>query len=135
MTVVVDASVAVRWLLDVSGSAQAYSLLREEDRIVAPDLVVAEIANGLWKAVRFASLAPATAAEAMALAPTGFHELVPAPALADRALAIALELSHPAYDCFYLALAETRAIQLVTADERLLRRCASTRFAKLVRAL
>jgi predicted nucleic acid-binding protein len=34
-----------------------------------------------------------------------FEELVPVSVLRDRALAIAVELRHPAYDCFYLALA------------------------------
>lgn len=135
MTVVVDASVAVRWLLDVPGSERAYRLIRKEDRVVAPDLVMTEIANALWKAVRFAGLAPATAAEAIAQAGIGFHELIPSLALANRALAIALDLRHPVYDCFYLALAETRESHLVTADDRLLRRCAGTPFAKLVRSL
>ena len=37
-----------------------------------------------------------------------FEELVPTSVLKDRALAIAMELRHPAYNCFYLALAERR---------------------------
>jgi predicted nucleic acid-binding protein len=55
--------------------------------------------------------------------------------LKDRALAIAIELRHPAYDCFYLALAERSASQLVTAHDRLIRRCANTPFGKLVQSL
>ena len=109
--------------------------IASEDRLIAPDLVMAEIASALWKAVRFAHLAPATAAEAMVAAGAAFHELVSARMLADRALAIALDLRHPVYDCFYLALAEARGSRLVTADDRLLRVCARTPFAKLVRSL
>jgi predicted nucleic acid-binding protein len=135
MTLVVDASVAVRWFIDVPASERAYRLIASEDRLVAPDLVMAEIASALWKAVRFADLAPATAAEAMVAAGAAFHELVSARMLANRALAIALDLRHPVYDCFYLALAEARGSRLVTADGRLLRVCAHTRFAKLVRSL
>ena len=60
------------------------------------------------------------------------EELVPTSVLKDRALAIAIELRHPAYDCFYLALAERSSSSLVTADERLIRRCADTPFEKLV---
>jgi predicted nucleic acid-binding protein len=55
--------------------------------------------------------------------------------LKDRALSIALELRHAAYDFFYLALAEGQRCQLVTADDRLVRRCADTPFAKLVQPL
>jgi hypothetical protein len=43
-----------------------------------------------------------------------FEELVPMSVLNDRALAIAIELRHPAYDCFYLALAERSTSPLVT---------------------
>jgi predicted nucleic acid-binding protein len=44
-------------------------------------------------------------------------------------------LRHPAYDCFYLALAERNTSPLVTADDRLIRRCADTPFEKLVQSL
>jgi predicted nucleic acid-binding protein len=64
-----------------------------------------------------------------------FEEFIPSHDLKDRALAVALELRHPAYDCFYVALAEQRGCQLVTADDRLIRRCAGTSFEQLVRAL
>jgi predicted nucleic acid-binding protein len=135
MTVVVDASVAVRWFIDVPGSEKAYRLIKNEEGIVAPDLVMAETASALWKAVRFAGLELATATEAIAAAGAAFDELVSARTLADRALAIALELRHPVFDCFYLALAQARGSRLVTADDRLLRVCARTRFAKLMRSL
>jgi predicted nucleic acid-binding protein len=55
--------------------------------------------------------------------------------LTDRALTIAIELRHPAYNCFYLALAERSASLLVTADDRLMRRCSDTPFEKLVQFL
>lgn len=44
-----------------------------------------------------------------------------------RALDLSLKLDHPAYDCFYLALAETRASDLVTADGAFLRKVAEAR--------
>jgi predicted nucleic acid-binding protein len=135
VTIVVDASVAVRWFLDVPGSEKAYRLIEGQDRILAPDLVIAETASALWKAVRFAGLEPATAAEVIAGAGAAFDELVSARTLAARALAIALDLRHPVYDCFYLALAQARGVRLVTADDRLVRVCARTPFAKLVRSL
>jgi len=59
-----------------------------------------------------------------------FEELVPTSVLKDRTLAIAIELRHPAHDCFYLALAERSTSPLVTADDRLIRRCIDTPFEK-----
>ena len=48
---------------------------------------------------------------------------------AARAVAIARELDHPVYDCFYLALSEALDAPLITADGRLLARLAGTPFA------
>jgi len=41
--------------------------------------------------------------------------LMPVSALRDRALAIAVELQHSAYNCFYLALAERAPFPYVAA--------------------
>jgi predicted nucleic acid-binding protein len=114
---------------------QGLPLIKAEDRILAPDLVMAETASALWKAIRFAGLNAATAAEGIAPAGGAFHALVSTRILADRALGIALDLRHPVYDCFYLALAQTRGTRPITVDSRLLPVCACTRFAKLVRSL
>jgi predicted nucleic acid-binding protein len=123
MTIVVDASVALRWCFQLNGSDRAEELLRSDDQLIAPDLVIAEITNAAWKFVIFDRVAKA------------FEELVPTSVLKDRALSIAIELRHPAYDCFYLALAERSASPLITADDRLIRRCSDTPFEKLVRSL
>ncbi len=48
--------------------------------------------------------------------------------LARTALAIAIELDHPVYDCIYLALARRRGAPLVTLDRRLTARLAGTRY-------
>ena len=132
---VVDASVAIRWMFALDRSDQAEGLLQSSERLIAPDLVLAEITNAAWKLVAFAGFAQDTVRLTVSAAPKAFEEFIPSADLKDRALAIALELRHPAYDCFYLALAEQRGCQLITADDRLVRRCAGTAFAKLVRAL
>ena len=135
MTIVADASVALRWLFRLGGSAKAEELLRLNDRVIAPDLVITEITNAAWKFVTFNNVATQAAMAAVREAARAFDELVPARELKDRAFAIAVELRHPAYDCFYLALAERRDALLVTADDRLLRRCADTPYRNLLRPL
>jgi predicted nucleic acid-binding protein len=134
MTLVVDASVAVRWLFPVSRDTSADELVRLE-RLIAPDLVIAEITNAAWKFVSFEGLAPEAAATIIASAEGGFEELVPSAALKERALMIGVELKHPVYDCFYLSLAEQRNCQVVTADKRFLAKCRRTPFAKRVMSL
>ncbi len=135
MTVVVDASVAIRWLFPVSRRTGADDLIRSGGPLIAPDLIVAEITNAAWKFVEFEGLPRAAATTILAATARGFDELVPSATLTERALQIAIDLHHPAYDCFYLSLAEARQCQMVTADDRLRSRCAKTKYAKLIRPL
>ncbi|SRR6266540_1356937 len=135
MTTVVDASVAMRWCFMLDRSDRAANLVHSEERLIAPELLIPEFINAAWGLVVYAGAPPDLAADSVSQIGRAFEELVPSVALKDRALAIALELRHPAYDCFYLALAEMREVPLVTADDRLLRRCTNSPFAELVRPL
>ncbi len=47
MTVVIDASVALKWVIEEDGSEAARELLRAEAP-AAPDLMIVECANVLW---------------------------------------------------------------------------------------
>ena len=68
--------------------------------------MIAEITNAVWKFVINDRIPAEFAISAVREVGKAFGELVPTNALKDRALAIAIELRHPAYDCFYLTLAE-----------------------------
>ncbi|HWB47930.1 MAG TPA: type II toxin-antitoxin system VapC family toxin [Stellaceae bacterium] len=48
---VVDASVAIKWVLDEEGSPIARRLL-DDELLIAPDFLIVECANILWAAVR-----------------------------------------------------------------------------------
>ena len=119
MTLVVDASVVAQWVLPQEGSARA-AALRSEERLIAPALVAAEVGNAIWKAVRRGDVARDDALAAMEGALLPLDELIPTEDLRLRALALAMELDHPVYDCFYLALAEREQCPLVTADRKLI---------------
>lgn len=119
MTLVVDASVAAQWALSEPGTERAIAL-RSRDDLIAPSLIVAEIANALWKAERRGELKSADALAAMNTILIPFEALIPNEDLRQRALEIAIELDHPIYDCFYLALAERERCAMMTADKRLL---------------
>jgi len=135
MTAVVDASVAIRWSIWMDRSDLADALMSSGEPLIAPDLIIAEITNTVWKLITFDGRAADVTSSAVREAEKAFDELVPASELKDRALEIALALKHPAYDCFYLALAELRDCRLVTSDERLQKRCFKTSFARLSRPL
>lgn len=135
MTLIVDASVAIKWNVIEVGSAAALDLFRRGREIVAPDLLAPELANALWKKRMRGELAPDQASAALAATLRGYSELAQSAPLAPRALELAAALKHPAYDCFYLALAERRGGAFVTADARLLARLAQGGWAGAVEAL
>jgi predicted nucleic acid-binding protein len=128
---IVDASVAIKWLVPEENSDLANELLQEE--LIAPDLVAAEISNAIWKKWGRGELVGVPPGLTDVL--RAFDSLEPIAPLAQRSAEIASELDHPAYDCFYLALAEMRGEVLVTADERFLNKISGTDFAARVRAL
>lgn len=132
MTIVVDASVVVRWLLKLPGSDKAEAAVATPEGLIAPDVVISETASALWKAVVFADLELDEALRALESTDRLFDQIVPSAKLRMRAFAIATELKHPVYDCFYLALAEARDARVLTADKRFIRRCEGTAYAGFV---
>jgi predicted nucleic acid-binding protein len=132
---VVDASVAVKWFINEPDRPAARRLLEPHGRLIAPDLIVAEVSSAMWKRV-VAGEGDARQAPLMASSlPRFFARLLPLAPLAARALEIAAELRHPVYDCFYLALAEREETTLVTADRRLIGRLAGSPWEALCRSL
>ena len=135
---VVDASVALKWVVPEVGAGAARSLQRDwAERgvaVYAPDLLWSETANALWRRARGddAVLGPSDARELFAvlrLAPLRSEPLDP---LAGRALEIAVSADITAYDAAYVALAEAVGGRLWTADRALAGKLAGTEWAERV---
>jgi predicted nucleic acid-binding protein len=120
-TLVVDASVVIKWVVEEEGTELALAL-RGVARLIAPDLLIAECANILWKKVQRGELTGDEADFAAQLLERADIELFPMRGLMHEATRIAIALSHPAYDCIYVALAMATDARFVTADERLLQK-------------
>jgi predicted nucleic acid-binding protein len=116
VTLIVDASVALKWVLQEAGSEAAIDLVAS-DSLAAPDLLFVECANVLWRKVRRGQLAPAAAAPALASIGATPIRAIPVAPHAAAALAIAVELNQSAYDSLYLAAAIAERAIMVTADE------------------
>jgi predicted nucleic acid-binding protein len=120
MSVVVDASVAVKWVTPETLSEHADRLLARDEALLAPDLLLVEAANALWKKATRGEISPREAARALDLLRGSGVDLRPTSPLLARAMEVARLLDHPVYDCVYLALAERERATVVTADARLL---------------
>jgi predicted nucleic acid-binding protein len=120
--IVVDASVAVKWLISEKDEAAADQLLRSGQELTGPALLRVEVAAAVARKARFQEITPREAATATALwiesLLRGEVHLIPEDDELPRALQLALELNHPLQDCLYLALAERLDAPLITADEK-----------------
>ena len=114
---VIDAGVAVKWVVGEDGSDSVAALLDHPS--AAPDLLCPECANILRKKAARGQLAAAEADAAAAALEAAEVELDSTCAYLALATRTALTLDHPAYDRFCLALAEVLDRPLVTADRRL----------------
>jgi predicted nucleic acid-binding protein len=123
-TLVIDAGVALKWVVEEPGTPEALSL-RQKAKLIAPELLIAECANILRKKVQRDELSQQEALLAARLLQGADVELLPTRSLLEAGTRLAIELDHPAYDCLYLALAIARDCPFVTADDRLLRKLAS----------
>jgi predicted nucleic acid-binding protein len=122
--VVVDASLALKWIEQEPYSAEASALLENwrlrHCRLLAPALFAYEATNAIAKRVKRAQLTLEAAKQRLAALLENGPALEQDTAIHLRALEIMERFALPsAYDAHYLALAETRQCECWTADERL----------------
>ncbi len=126
MKYVLDASVAARFLLHEELSEKAANVLedflRGEIDVLAPSLVIYEVGNALWKAVRFGFIDKAEAASALDtfLKLNVWRNLKESELLDAISLAVEKDITY--YDAAYIALAKSERAILLTADEGLIRK-------------
>lgn len=128
MRLVVDASVALKWLVEEHDTPAALRLLEEGHDLHAPHLIAAEIANALWRKVHRGELERRDASLLAGAVPDMPLRWTADEDLCAGAVRLALELDRPAYDCFYLVLAHRIHGTVVTADARFVRAAAATAY-------
>lgn len=126
MNLVVDASVAVKWLIAEPHSREARQLLAPSIVLHAPDFILTEVANVIWKKSRRKEiLSPHPYIDELANLADAI-ELRHSTELLLNAATLSIHIDHPVYDCLYLACAEVCAAPLVTTDQRLAQRAKET---------
>ena len=119
MRLVLDASAAIEVVLQRSKSAPLAALLEEADEVLAPDLIVPEIVNTMWKYHQFQNLSLSVCDRSIELSVGLLDVLVPCKELHREAFLLARTTRRSAYDMFYLALARREDAAFLTTDESL----------------
>jgi predicted nucleic acid-binding protein len=127
MKYVLDASVALKWVLPETDSDKANNLrnafVAGTYDLVAPDVFPSEVVHGLTRAERKNEIAVGEASLLLADVLTTLPGLVPVlPHLIARAVDLSSTERHSAYDCLYMALAESENCEFVTADGSLIKK-------------
>jgi predicted nucleic acid-binding protein len=121
-TLVMDASAAVKWILPEDGREEALRLQEkyqdDEIDLIAPYLLISEIANVLWKRTRRGDLDGWSAQRCFQQFLQDSPILLDSATVSTAALELAIAHDRPFYDCLYLAWALDQRCDLVTADEK-----------------
>jgi len=126
-TVVVDANIALKWVLNEADSSNAVGLLaqwnRERTIVLAPSLLIYEATNILHRETRAKRISIDTARSGInMILRTVVLISTSKPTLYLRAMALSERFGLPAaYDTQYLALAEREECELWTSDTKMRR--------------
>jgi predicted nucleic acid-binding protein len=123
--IVVDASVVIKWVLNEPGREEAAALLDgyEGGRIdlIAPRMLMTEVASALSKRCRRRELSVARAEQAFHLIEARRPLLSDEPDELRFAFSFSMNYQISVFDALYVCLAIVRRCDFVTADRRLYR--------------
>ena len=130
ITYIVDTNVLVKYVAPEEYSEAAWRIIslyqREQLQLVAPDYIMVECANVLWKYVRRGTFSVPDAVSALRTLRGLGIPLVPQAELLEDALAFAGETGIVVYDALFAVLARRENAKLITADVPLANRLAGT---------
>jgi len=124
----------LQWIVKETDSPYSEALLARSD-LIGPELLVIEVANVLRRKIEVGDTTRTQATEGLRLIATSVDIRSLQSDWLERALEIAVGMSHPIYDCLYLAMAEFSGARLVTRDRELMVRAERLGLGALVTTL
>jgi len=115
---VVDASVVAAAFFQEDHAEAARALLVSGGELKAPDLLLTEVANVIWKRHGRKEIDEAEARQLLTDCLRLPLTLTPSGDLVEPALELAIRTKRTVYDCLYLALAVKTKAVLVSGDKR-----------------
>jgi predicted nucleic acid-binding protein len=119
MICVLDASAAIEIVMRRDQSVVFIDRLMQADKVMAPSIYCAEVANVIRKYVLFEGLDREIADRLFSSALVLIDSFVPIPDLIDESFAESIRLDHPVYDMLYFVLARRNGAHILSCDKRM----------------
>lgn len=116
---VLDASAAVRAVMDAAAQPSLLRQLASATLVLAPELMRVEAANALWKYQRAGLISISEAQDRHAEIGLLVHRFIEEQVLFPEALQLAADFDHPVYDAVYAVTTRRQAATLLSFDRRL----------------
>lgn len=127
---VVDASAAIKWYVPEIYEQEATRLLQSGDELHAPELILPEFGNIVWKKVSRGEITEKEGQKIVSEFSKAKLILHPHRQIIKSAFTGAMMTSQTVYDWTYMALALSLGCEFVTADERFYKALEKTRLKK-----
>jgi predicted nucleic acid-binding protein len=115
---VLDASAAVRAVMDAAAQTALLQQLASAALVLAPELMRVEAANALWKYQRAGIISTSQAHERHAEIGLLVHQFIAEQSLFPESLQLAADFDHPVYDAVYAVTTRRHAGKLLSFDRR-----------------
>ena len=130
-TISIDASVAIKLIVEERGSSKARVIVESYDLIFVPAHAHAEVAEIVLRKLYAGLVDERQAVLVLEKLPEILRPVALDTILLD-AFRITKTIRHSVYDCLYIATARKLNVALVTADLRMLRKTAGSEFSSIV---
>jgi len=119
---IVDANIIVHALVSGLYSEQARRIFQANIDVAAPDIVVGEVSNALGKMVRTQVIKRSQADLLFDTLQQLPLKLIESNTMLANAFVLSLDFNHGFFDCVYIEAARREAAQLLTVDEKLIKK-------------
>ena len=127
---VIDTNVLVKKVIPEDGSDIAVGILEQHAKgvinLIAPDYILTECANVIWKYARRRSMSDADLSNSLRVLRNQGIPLTPQSELLEDALLFAVAAGIAVYDALFCVLARREDAELITADLPLVNRLAGS---------
>lgn len=99
----------------------AVAVLEAVDEVIVPDSMRAELTNVLWQWVQHRGVGIETTRAVLQDTESLITRVISSELICERALEIAIQAKHTAYDALFIAAADLMETKLVTFDQRIVK--------------